>query len=272
MQVQDFDAGPVQRAASTLSLLAAQASEVDRIRAFWRRAEHFAPGAEVRLSTATGTGRRVVVISGWGCELRILRDGRRQIFAFFLPGEVIDERCTASIGSRGVIALSRLEVIDAETTLAAEPASRQLISAAMAEAAIEREERLYDHILRMGRLSARERVVHMLLDIRERLDRVGLVKGNSFRAPLTHEMFADALGLSVVHMNRTMKQLREEGLVFLKSGSVTLADPERLAFMAQYHTPGTFADELGPGSLRGCVARHWPPGDPAGVGGDRRAA
>jgi CRP-like cAMP-binding protein len=247
MNVQDFSATRLARAASTLSFLSGQTSEVDRLRAFWRRVERFGPGAQVRLSSTRGSRRRVVVVvSGWACELRILPDGRRQIFGFMLPGEVIDERCTTSIGSRGVIALSRLEVIDPDATLVGEPALQQLFSEAVAEAALEREERLYDHILRMGRLSARERVVHLLLDLHERMNRVGLVKGNSFRVPLTHEVFADALGLSVVHINRTMKQLRLEGSVFFKSGSVTLLDPERLAIMSQYHSPGTFADELAP--------------------------
>jgi CRP-like cAMP-binding protein len=246
MNVQDFSATRLARAASTLSFLAGQASEVDRLRAFWRRVERFCPGAQVRLSSTPGSGRRVVVVSGWACELRILPDGRRQIFGFMLPGEVIDGRCTTSIGSRGVIALSRLEVIDADATLAGEPALRQLFSQAVAEAALEREDRLYDHILRMGRLSARERVVHLLLDLRNRMDRVGLVKGNSFRVPLTHEVLADALGLSVVHINRTMKQLRQEGSVLFKSGTVTLLDPERLAIMSQYYPPGAFMDELAP--------------------------
>jgi CRP-like cAMP-binding protein len=271
MHLYEFDSTRAQRAASPLSLLAAQASEADRLRSFWRRVERFGPGAQVRLSSASGN-RRLVVVSGWACELRILPDGRRQIFGFILPGEVIDERCTTSIGSRGVIALSRLEVIDAETTLAAEPALRRLFSEAMAEAALEREDRLYDEILRMGRLTARERVVHMLLDLRRRMDRVGLVRGNSFRVPLTHEVFADALGLSVVHIHRTMKQLREEGLVFLKSGSVTLADPERLAMMAQYDWPGTFADEMEPGSARAREAPRRLPADPAAAGECRAIA
>jgi CRP-like cAMP-binding protein len=267
MNVQDFCATRLSRAASTLSSLAGQTSEVDRLRAFWRRVERFGPGAQVRLSRTPRNGRRVVVVSGWACELRILPDGRRQIFGFMLPGEVIDERCTTSIGSRGVIALSRLEVIDADATLAGEPALGQMFAQAVAEAALEREERLYDHVLRLGRLSARERVVHLLLDLHERMDRVGLVKENSFRVPLTHEVFADALGLSVVHINRTMKQLRQEGLVFFKSGAVVLADPERLAIMSQYHSPGTFANELAPdpAPVRGA------PADPAKTCSGRRA-
>src|SRR5580704_14757625 len=147
MNVQDFSATRLARAASTLSFLAGQTSEVDRLRGFWRRVERFGPGAQVRLSSIPGSGRRVVVVSGWACELRILPDGRRQIFGFMLPGEVIDERCTTSIGSRGVIALSRLEVIDPDAILVGEPAFRRLFSEAVAEAALEREDRLYDHIL-----------------------------------------------------------------------------------------------------------------------------
>ena len=244
VKLQDFSATRLARAAPTLSLLPGQTSDTDQLCALWRRVERFGPGSQLRLSSTRGSRRCVVVVSGWACELRILRDGRRQIFGFILPGEAIEERCTTSIGSRAVIALSRLEVIDPDAALVGAPAIRQLFSEALAEAALERENRLYDHILRIGRLSARERVVHLLLDLRERLDRVGLVSGNSFRVPLTHEVFADALGLSVVHIHRTMKQLRQEGSVFFKSGAVTLPDPERLAIMSHYYSPGTFTDEL----------------------------
>jgi CRP-like cAMP-binding protein len=250
MRVGDFNAARVARPASTLSLLADQTSEVDRLRAFWRRVERIGPGAQVRLNGSRGGGRRVVVVSGWACELRIVPDGRRQIFAFMLPGDVIDERCTASMGSRGVVALTRLEVIDADAAFGGDLARRQQFSQALADAALEREDRLYDHLLRMGRLSARERVTHLLLELRERLDRVGLVKDETFRIPLTQEVLADALGLSVVHINRTMKQLRHEGLVLFKSGCVSLRDPERLAVMSQYQSPATAADELAGGPAR----------------------
>jgi CRP-like cAMP-binding protein len=166
-----------------------------------------------------------------------------------VPGDVIDERCTASMGSRGVVALTRLEVIDADATLSTDPTLRQLFAQAVSEAALEREDRLYDHVLRMGRLSARERVTHLLLELRERLDRAGLVKGDTFRIPLTQEVFADALGLSVVHINRTMKQLRQSGSVVFKSGSVTIRDPDRLAAMAQYQSPLAPSEGLPPPAL-----------------------
>lgn len=219
---------------TALNLLAGQASDPDRLRAFWRRVERFAPGSQVWLGGPRRVPRRVIVVSGWACELRLLADGRRQIFGFLLPGDVIDERSTANMGSRGVIALTRLEVVDADLGAAAAGPTGENVREALSAAVIEHEDRLYDHLTRMGRLSARERVLHLLLELHERLDRVGLLKGDSFRIPLTQEVFADALGLSVVHISRTMKQLRQEGLVTFKGGSVTLRQREKLAAMAHY--------------------------------------
>jgi CRP-like cAMP-binding protein len=238
MRIEDVAAAPPSRPIAALSVLAGQGSDIDRLRAFWRRVERFTAGAQVRLDGPRGGRRRVIVVSGWACEMRILQDGRRQIFGFMLPGDVIDERSTWSIGSRGVVALTRLEVVDADPGASSDASVRENMAEALCEAAIEREERLYDHLMRMGRLSARERVVHLLLELCERVERVGLLKGDTFRIPLTQEVFADALGLSVVHINRTMKQLRQEGSVVFKAGSVTLRERQKLAAMSHYRPLG----------------------------------
>jgi CRP-like cAMP-binding protein len=71
----------------------------------------------------------------------------------------------------------------------------------------------YDHIVRLGRLTAYERVAHLVLDIRDRLALVGLAAPDSFPPPLTQETLADVLGLSSVHVNRMLQQLRRDGLV-----------------------------------------------------------
>jgi CRP-like cAMP-binding protein len=137
------------------------------------------------------------------------------------------------MGTRAVMALTRLEVVDADVRLA-DDAGRETVADALGELAQQREDRLYDHLMRMGRLSARERVLHLLLELYERLEKVGLVRGDTFKIPLTQEVFADALGLSVVHINRTLKQLRQEGAVTFKAGSVFLKDRERLSALAHY--------------------------------------
>jgi CRP-like cAMP-binding protein len=214
----------------------------DNVRAFWRRVERFAPGAEVRQHPDAAPGKQLIVISGWACDLRILPDGRRQIFSFLLPGDAIEPRDAGSVGSRGVIALTRLEVVDSGRQLAADEDHRDLLVLALRTAALRREERLYDHLVRMGRLTAKERVIHLLLELRERLERVGLLEGDTFKIPLTQEIFADSLGLSVVHINRTLKGLRREGSICIKSGEVTVRDPAALAKVSCYVSPYAQSD------------------------------
>ncbi|SFJ90160.1 Crp/Fnr family transcriptional regulator [Caulobacter sp. UNC279MFTsu5.1] len=209
-----------------------QISDVERVRAFWRRVEHYDAGSQVRQGERTGPGKQLIIVSGWACELRILPDGRRQIFSFLLPGDAIEARGAGSVGACGVVALTRLEVVNR---------GPQLTDSACRDAALQRERRLYDHLMRMGRLSAKERVIHLLLELHERLERVGLVHGETFKIPLTQEVFADALGLSVVHINRTLKGLRKEGWVYIKAGSVTLRNRPRLAAASCYRSE---ADDL----------------------------
>jgi DNA-binding transcriptional regulator LsrR (DeoR family) len=63
-----------------------------------------------------------------------------------------------------------------------------------------------------------------------------MVKDESFRLPLTQEVFADALGLSIVHINRTLQQLRRAGRITLKAGTVTLHDRAKLSSYAFYES------------------------------------
>ena len=231
---RDTGTGPLCPVSILSAIGAGQATNVEKVRAFWRRIERYGPGAQVQQDPCAHSNRQLIIVSGWACDLRILPDGRRQIFSFLLPGDAIEVRGAGSVGLRGLIALTRLEVVDSGRQLAADAEGRDALIQALNDAALRREQRLYDHVVRMGRLSAKERVIHLLLELRERLERVGLVKGDTFKIPLTQEIFADALGLSVVHINRTLKELRNEGLVYVRSGSATLLDPERLATASCY--------------------------------------
>jgi CRP-like cAMP-binding protein len=238
MQTENYtDAEPLCSVAILRAIGAGQVTNVEMVRAFWRRIERYGPGAQVQQDPGARSNRQLIIISGWACDLRILPDGRRQIFSFLLPGDAIEARGAGSVGSRGLVALTRLEVVDSGRQLAADAEGRDALIRALNDAALRREQRLYDHVVRMGRLSAKERVIHLLLELRERLEPVGLVKGDTFKIPLTQEIFADALGLSVVHINRTLKELRKEGLVCVKSGSATLLNTERLARVSCYISP-----------------------------------
>lgn len=197
-----------------------------------------------------GGDRRRIIASGWACDLRILCDGRRQIFAFLLPGDTIDLARPQSLGACAVVALTQLVVVGGAERGAVDPEhelERRNLEAAMDAT---RQDRLYDHLVRIGRLTARERVIHLLLELRDRLDRVGLVKDETFKIPVTQEVLADALGLSVVHINRTLRELRDQGLVVIKSGSVTLNHRAKLASAGCYE-PSRAVTRAEPRTFRG---------------------
>ncbi len=90
------------------------------------------------------------------------------------------------------------------------------------------EANLLNQLLRIGRQSAYERVAHLILELRERLAMIGFAGTDTIPVPLTQEMLADALGLSIVHLNRTLQQLRREGLIQFKSGVMRLLQPDRV--------------------------------------------
>ena len=103
-----------------------------------------------------------------------------------------------------------------------------------------------DHIVRLGRQTAYERMVHLMLEFHHRLQIAGLATNDSFPMPLTQEVMADSLGLSVVHVNRTLQQVRRDGLLEIRSGQVKLLDLKLMQAVADWvpvppsTTPDTF--------------------------------
>jgi CRP-like cAMP-binding protein len=224
-------------------------TDVGRVRNFWRTVDRVPAGAAISVRPG-GRTRNIVVVTGWIAESRILPDGRRQIFAFMLPGDMAAVSESSHVGSRGLVALTNVEIADAAAL--GRGALDEPVANSLAEAMRRREERLFDHVVRIGRLSAMERVLNLLLELYDRLDAVGLVKDDTFRIPLTQEMFADALGLSVVHINRTLQQLRRKGMLTVGRGAVTLHDRQRLAAFACYESERPAERPLGRcGSMAG---------------------
>lgn len=189
-------------------------------------------GDEICGAGAVGTRPRFL-IDGWACRLRILPDGRRQIFGLVLPGDLIGSFLHPNQPAMAAtVALTRLETANAAglASLGAGQAPGGGASLAGACASLERqgEALLLDHITRLGQQTAYERTAHLFLEIRDRLAVVGLVEDNAFRWPLRQEVLADLLGLSVVHVNRTLQQLRRDCMVELQGGVAALLQPERL--------------------------------------------
>jgi CRP-like cAMP-binding protein len=187
------------------------------------------------------------VLSGWASAQRILADGRRQVFGFFLPGDGIGVYPRmAAPAPFTVVAATPMETVDAEPFLESirAGASSGLLKAFSAAARCE-DIMLLDQVVRLGRQTAYERVAHFLLEMHERLDVVGLAEQQRFPLPLTQEILADTLGLSIVHINRTLQQMRRDGLIEWRSGMATIRQRETLVSLADYRLTGTSSRLLG---------------------------
>jgi CRP-like cAMP-binding protein len=207
------------------------------IRSGAERRERFTAGDELVAEGAAAVRPRLV-LSGWACRQRVLPDGRRQIFSLILPGDGVGLVRRGRPALATIAAVTALETMDAEPLL--EAARRgDAPGAARALSVAERTEQalLLDHMVRLGRQTAYERMAHLLLELQHRLEIVGLGDSQRFPLPLTQEVLADALGLSIVHVNRTLQQLRREGLIELRSGVAILLQREALAAIALYRPP-----------------------------------
>jgi CRP-like cAMP-binding protein len=175
-----------------------------------------------------------IIMSGWACRVRNFSDGRRQILSFLLPGDLL-----GMCHQRQPLASTTITALT-ETRLCRAPAARDgrrgtgLAEAYAVSGALE-EYYLFRQIARLGRLNAYERLVDWMLEVRERLILAGLGSENSFPMPLTQELLADALGLTSVHVNRTLQTMRREGLIDLRGGALRLLDSQRLAQMVDFH-------------------------------------
>jgi CRP-like cAMP-binding protein len=156
-----------------------------------------------------------VLVSGFAFRQKLTGDGARQIIAIILPGNALDFQNlfldvadhSVQMLTRGTVAfLSREQIQD----LAFKNASigHAIMVKMLVESAIYRE-----WTLNVGRRDARTRVAHVLCELGTRLDALGLAKDYGYHLPMTQEELADAVGLTPVHVNRTLKVLEAEGLI-----------------------------------------------------------
>lgn len=93
---------------------------------------------------------------------------------------------------------------------------------------------LREWLVNMGQRDAAAQMAHLFCELHMRMDSVGLAEGNSFYFPLVQEELADVLGLTAVHVNRTLMKLREKGMVTLEAKRLTIIDPNALRKFADF--------------------------------------
>jgi CRP-like cAMP-binding protein len=217
--------------------------QLQHLETLGERTEVIAPGGIVQ-SEGGGSMRSGFILAGWACRQRLLPDGRRQILSLLIPGDPFGFRTDSSpLSNIGAIALTKVVLATADLPTGA-PSSTAAHSGGahdpwefadhMRRSAYLEDALLLDHVVRLGRQTAYERTAHLLLELHWRWMLVGQADNRSFTMPLTQEVLADFLGLSIVHVNRTLQQLRRERLIEISSAHVVLLDTVQLAVIADY--------------------------------------
>lgn len=210
-----------------------------------RRRRTFVAGRDMVLQGQSDQSA-FILASGWACSYKLQASGSRQIVDFQVPGDFL--------GLRSILFRTADHTIEPITKVeASEIHARDLLDAfsqtprlatAVLWAASRDEAMVVEHLVNLGRRNARERTAHFLLELGARLKLVGLATNDGYECPLSQYMLADALGLTAVHINRVLRELREDGLLTFKKGHVIFHDIERLAAAVDFDR--AYLDHDGP--------------------------
>jgi CRP-like cAMP-binding protein len=183
------------------------------------------------------TGHRAFVLqAGWACSYKLLSNGARQIISFPVPGDCV--------GLRSILLRTADHSFSALTDAVVSPVDGDRLlkcitefprlGAALFWAASRDEAMVVEHLVSIGRRSAIQRTAHFFMELAERLALVGLATEAEFKFPLSQYVLADALGLTAIHVNRVLRQLRERALLTLRAGRVHIHDLRQLRKLAGF--------------------------------------
>lgn len=189
-----------------------------------------------------------LILEGWACRYVLLPDGRRQITELYLPGDLCDTDWLQGRipGSPGVAMTALTTIAMSRTAVEMACEQDQRVRSSIWHDALEKMERRERWIVTLGRKTAVERIAHLFCDIVVRMRQVGLARGDRCALPLTQGDIADHTGLTPVHVNRVLQQLRKQGLIRLQHRELRIADFASLARLALFEEPVPRGDEEAP--------------------------
>lgn len=195
----------------------------------------FKKGSDI-IAQHSRPGMSCLLVSGLTARAVTLPDGRRQLTALHVPGDFVDlHALLLRTMDHSVMAMTNCSVVfvpHADLIAVTEQSphlTRLLWLSTTIDAAIQRE-----MIASVGRRTPLQHLAHTLCELYVRLDVVGLAQEGRFRFPVTQSELADVLGLSLVHTNRTVQDLRATGLVLWNQVDVVITDFQRLATLAGF--------------------------------------
>lgn len=187
----------------------------------------------------------ILLIDGFMCRYMDDRNGHRQLVALHIPGDFVDlhgyplkklDHDVATI-TKVTVAFAAHDKLT-EATNEHPHLTRMLWFSTLLEAAMHRE-----WIFRLGRLDALGRIAHFLAETNQRLMAVGLSDGQVFRLPMTQTDIAEACGLTNIHANRMIGELRRREIADFSSQTVRIANIERLHEVAEFDPQYLYLDD-----------------------------
>jgi len=177
-----------------------------------------------------------LVIEGFCVRAKTILDGQRQILSIHIPGEIPDlqslhlhrmdhDLIAVAPSTLGFISHTSMRALTRTNPNIAEVLWRDTLI----DSAIFRE-----WIVNVGQRPAASRLAHTVVELRRRLAVIGREAGDTFEMPLTQEQISEALGITPVHANRIIRQLRDDGIVDINRGRVTVLNEAKLADLAQF--------------------------------------
>ncbi|MGC1446907.1 MAG: Crp/Fnr family transcriptional regulator [Xanthobacteraceae bacterium] len=209
--------------------------ELDSIREIKREHLEVPAGGEI-IRIGDAAPEVFTLYAGWAFRYKMLSDGRRQILSFMLPGDLLGlQAAMFDAALFGIEALTDVQ-------LCVLPRKRlwtlfgQVPDLAFDVAWLgSRSESFVDeNLTSVGRRTAAERVAALIVTLYKRAKVLGMVEDETFAFPPTQQHIADALGLSLVHTNKTLARLKRMGMFKQNNGTITLLNPRILERIAQH--------------------------------------
>ncbi|MDM7853188.1 Crp/Fnr family transcriptional regulator [Pseudochrobactrum kiredjianiae] len=189
--------------------------------------------------TIINQGERIrsihLVQSGWGCVYRDLSNGERQVLDFPMRSDFVGLRTAAGRSYNTVAAITPMSVFEVPLcSLANAIQHAPKLSFILIELFARQRSLLIEHLTNVGCRSALVRTAHLLLELGDRAKACGMGDENGFDCPITQYQLADALGLTPIHLNRMVRELREDGLLMFKNSRVDFLNRKALIALAEY--------------------------------------
>lgn len=175
------------------------------------------------------TNSVLVINSGWSCIYRDLPDGDRQILDFPMKGDFLGFRTGLGFNYYTLFSITELSVIEVSLdTLAESLGKSPSLAMIFLEMTARQRTILLEHLINLGRRTSLARIAHMLLELGYRTKANGTGDDSGFYCPLTQSELADALGLTPIHINRMLRELREDNLLTFRNNEVKFLNKSAL--------------------------------------------